>query len=763
MKSLSPTGVRLVFPPMQVIRYEGQLYDYRGRARDRQRRHIFEADDKLRVDFADDELLGLQHEQKLEVLGRAEAESVRLVADGRKPRPNFDSATPEERAAAERILKYIRKWEVSGCPPRTKRGLTPLIRGTAQAERDPAPPSTRTLCRKLAAWIESGGDIASLLPATSMRGNNQDRLDTGLKIRFRQLIEKYYLADEPETVVGAHALARVEWDELHQHLAEADRPPFPSLDSAYAAVREIDLFTQDYCRKGKAVAHHNHAPVDSGPIATRHNECWEMDHTVLDVIVIDEDSGLPIGRPTLTVAIDRHSRAIPAFHVGWDAPGIQPVIECLRKGISLKEELLARVPDLRNPYPVCGVPDEIVTDNGAEFRSKAFKEICGRLGIETSRSPVLKAWYRGRIERVIKTIVHSTCHKVPGSTFANFFERNRERIPEKVAVCTLAELDAMITRFIVDIYHVRRHRTLNDSPIRLWNQSVAHNGMKPLPDPRKLAVTLSLLYFRRPQRYGIQFEGLLYDSPQLALYRTLKGVPQIVSVKVDPNDLTRIWYMDSTVNDYVELRVQRSMRERLQGVTLDLHKMARALQRNNPELLTGEAGISKAHGMIRRSLEEGVRGRDGLKNRRRAMRALDKLRKKAASMYEDAPAIETEGEDDLVDELLGSEDAILEDDAPVATSEAAAASVELTAAAGSAGAVEASPVVADSPQEFPKTRRPRSRAAAPRDIPGEPPAHQDPPASPSALPDDEDDFDDISAGVKANLFRNNERREKGDV
>ena len=755
MKSLGASAVHLVFPPAQVIRFDSALYEYRGRARDRQRRHIFEADNKLRIDFSDGEILEFQHDRKLEILGRAEAESLGLVAGGRKPRPNFDSATPEERAEVERILKYIRRWEALGCPPRTGRGLAPLIHDVAYTTQDPEPPSPRTLCRKLARWIESGGDVDSLLPATSMRGNTSDRLNPGLKAQFRELIEKYYLADEPETVVGAHTLAKVDWDELHQHLAEAERPPLPSLDSAYAAVREIDLFTQDYCRQGKAVAHHNHAPVDSGPNATRHNECWEMDHTVLDVIVIDEEGGLPIGRPTLTVAVDRYSRVISAHHIGWDAPGIQPVIECLRKGISLKEELLAWVPDLRNPYPVCGVPDEIVTDNGAEFRSKAFKEICGRLGIETSRSPVLKAWYRGRIERVIKTIVHSTCHKVPGSTFANFFERNRERIPEKVAVCTLAELDAMITRFIVDIYHVRRHRTLNDSPIRLWNESVARHGMKPLPDPRKLAVTLSLLYFRRPQRYGIQFEGLLYDSPQLALYRTLKGVPQIVNVKVDPNDLTRIWYMDATVNDHVELRVQKSVRERLQGVTLDLHKMARALQRNNPDLLAGEAGISKAYGMIRRSLEEGVRGRDGLMNRRRAMRALDKLRKKAASMYEDAPAIETEGQDDLVDELLGPED-----NAPGA----ATASVEVaTADIGPIGTVGTEHAAEAAPQAPAQPPRPRGRAAAAQEVPGDPAVNRALPASAPAPSDDEDDLDDIAAGVKANLFRNNARRGNGDV
>ena len=676
MKALGSHNVHLIFPPKQVIRFEGNLYEYRGRARDRQRRHLFEADDALRIDFSDHEIMELQHKEKLEILGHAEAESARLMSEGRRPLPNFDTASSEEKVETTRLLKYIRKWETWGCPPRTEACLRPLVALVADEERDPRPPSPRNLARKIALWVESGGDVASLLPNCVNRGNRTDRIDAGQKAQFRNLIEKYYLADQPETVVGAYELAKGNWREAYRHLPEDERPEMPGLSSAYAAVREIDLYTLDYCRRGKAIAEHKFAPVDDGPVATRHNECWEMDHTVIDVIIVDEETGLPIGRPTLTIAIDRHSRAIPAFHIGWDAPGIQPVLECLKKGISLKEDLLSRVPDLRNPWPMCGQPEEIVTDNGMEFRSKAYKEILSRLGIEASRSPFKKAWYRGRIERAIKTVVHSTSHKLPGTTFSNFFNRHKERIPEKVAVCTLAELEAVIARFIVDIYHVRRHRTLNDSPMRIYNASVAANGTKPLPDPKRLAIVLSLLYYRKPQRKGILFEGLWFNSPQLVMYQTMRNVEPIVSVKVDPSDLTRVWYMDSTINNYVELTVQKSMAERVKNVTLDVHKMACAMQRSNPDVLAGEAGLSEAYTLIRRSLEERVRGRDGLANRRRAMRALAKLRKKANAMFEDASDLDGEVDtaftEDLGDQLFGPEDAVYPLDATVAATAPAA-------------------------------------------------------------------------------------------
>jgi len=38
----------------------------------------------------------------------------------------------------------------------------------------------------------------------------------------------------------------------------------------------------------------------------------ELDHTVLDLIVVDEEDRLPIGRPTVTLALDVYCK-IPEF------------------------------------------------------------------------------------------------------------------------------------------------------------------------------------------------------------------------------------------------------------------------------------------------------------------------------------------------------------------------------------------------------------------------------------------------------------------
>ena len=63
----------------------------------------------------------------------------------------------------------------------------------------------------------------------------------------------------------------------------------------------------------------------------------------------------------------------------------------------------------------------------------------------------------------------------------------------------------------------------------------------------------------------------------------------------------------------------------------------RAIQRNNPELLAGDKGARKAHALYVRQILE-MAGSDGLANRLRAIRALEKLRKRAKAMFNDVAA-----------------------------------------------------------------------------------------------------------------------------
>ena len=69
----------------------------------------------------------------------------------------------------------------------------------------------------------------------------------------------------------------------------------------------------------------------------------QIDHTKVDVTVVDPVTRLPIGRPTLTLAIDVNTRMAMGFHLSLEAPSLTAVALCLTHAVMDKTGwLLAR-------------------------------------------------------------------------------------------------------------------------------------------------------------------------------------------------------------------------------------------------------------------------------------------------------------------------------------------------------------------------------------------------------------------------------------
>lgn len=129
----------------------------------------------------------------------------------------------------------------------------------------------------------------------------------------------------------------------------------------------------------------------------------------------------------------------------------------------------------------------------------------------------------------------------------------------------------------------------------------------------------SLTVWRKPQRYGLEFEGLLYNSPDVAGFRVRPGRPDAIRVRVDPRDLSRVWFTDPESGALTEVPIVPAMRALVEGISLEKHKLARALQRQNPERLAGEAGLKRAYRILDAAMNLKANA-DGLKNRTQAAR-----------------------------------------------------------------------------------------------------------------------------------------------
>ena len=757
MSALAPWSAPVNIVPDTTIQYGGKLYTYRGRARDREHRHVFLADDGLSRDFADDEIVRLLEERApngspiLRWVKAAELANLRAVKD-----TNWSSLYSEadqlEKRRVDNLLLYIRAWEQAGEPPKTEAALQKLIGRTleiAGAVRISASSLRRALRRY-------DGEIDSLVTRHDLKGNSTAKVNRESREKHFELACNHYFIDVRPDVTAVHALVVADFADYNAALPPGKRPLSPlSLSTTREMLREEGGFIHDYTRMGRRQAKAKHRAVTKAPEAKFANEVWEVDASLLPIVALDDQSLLPIGRPTLTILLDRYSRAILGFDFAWRAESFHSVADAVRMGISTKAALMAEA-GVVGEYPMHGVPGMIVADQARHTRSTgggAFKLMCERLGCEPSNTPVLKPWTKGKVERVLRTYFLKMCHVVPGSTFSDIFARSKETPPEKVAVCTFSELRSHVLRFIVEIYHPKFHRGIETSPLSAFRASAAKFGITPPPDQARLTAILAVPFSRTVRPTGLEISGLFYNSAELMDYRQIGGRERTVGATIDRKDISRAWWIDPRDGQELRLYLPEVDRNRYRGVTLEAHERVRALQRNNPEMLAGSAGAERAYAIYLRQILA-MAGSSGLTNRRNAMRAWEKLRSDAHAKFNDDVEETVVREGGLLDGLLDREDRPAE--MPLlAEPPAEDWFVEPPAPA---------PDVAPTKPKPPATTKKRAKSPSPKPVAAAdltdaavPP--EAPPAAVAATPeDDEEDLEDMQAFAKQLLARGRQGR-----
>ena len=118
----------------------------------------------------------------------------------------------------------------------------------------------------------------------------------------------------------------------------------PSRKAILARVRALD--TREVA-KARLQASEAAALVDQVPGTYRVDNALDVvqiDHTPVDVIVVDELHRLPIGRPWLTLAIDVATRVVVGFFVSLEAPSSTSVALCLTQAVLRQTPVLRWLP-----------------------------------------------------------------------------------------------------------------------------------------------------------------------------------------------------------------------------------------------------------------------------------------------------------------------------------------------------------------------------------------------------------------------------------
>jgi putative transposase len=295
-------------------------------------------------------------------------------------------------------------------------------------------------------------------------------------------------------------------------------------------------------REGAKAARERFDQVGHSPAIKEALERVQIDHTPVDLIVVDEIKRQPLGRPWLTLVIDIASRMVCGFSLSMIPPSSITVALALAHSVDRKDLWLADR-ELSFEWPVSGLPDLVYMDNAKEFHAEALRSAAQEWGIELDFRPRGLPHFGGHIERLIGTMMGAV-HLIPGTTFSSVAERG-DYHSIKNAVMTLPELERWFA-LQVHAYHSTIHSNLNVTPLTAWKRAVSARGtpIRQMTDANQRNFFIDLLpgQQRKIRRDGIRLFNIHYWNNILS---PIAGrLSTKILVKFDPRDLSTIYYQD---------------------------------------------------------------------------------------------------------------------------------------------------------------------------------------------------------------------------
>jgi putative transposase len=159
---------------------------------------------------------------------------------------------------------------------------------------------------------DGSGLLTDLAPGRSSGGKGISRLSDEVEDLVRVMVRKQFLSRQKRTLAA-----------VYRDIAAACRArqlPVPARNTVERRIRALNPVEVGRRTGGPDGVRPLQSAGDEVPAVGTILERVQIDHTVMDVIVVDERERRPIGRPYLTVAIDVYCRCIIGMVVTLEAP-----------------------------------------------------------------------------------------------------------------------------------------------------------------------------------------------------------------------------------------------------------------------------------------------------------------------------------------------------------------------------------------------------------------------------------------------------------
>ena len=406
-------------------------------------------------------------------------------------------------------------------------------------------------------WIEDyeRAERLSVFLRKERSDRGKSRLPSKVNAIIETAIKKIYLTAEQPDVAAV-----IEEVQLQCFKAKAKKPHAATVRRRVAALPDRLKLEKRESRKAAAEKYEpikGHFPGADYPLAVA-----QIDHTPMDVIVVDEEHRQPIQRPTLTVVIDVYSRMVLGFAIYLEKPSAFTTGLAIAHAVLPKEHWISDV-GVEAEWPCWGKMHKIHCDNAKDFRGTVIGRACRDHNITVAHRPPREPRYGGHIERGFRTWLTRT-RRLKGTTFSNVEEKG-EYDSEGRAIMTRAELEKWFTIYIAKVYAHKFHAGIKTTPLAKYKEGILGTADRPgvgLPDrvAEPTAFMLDFMPFeeRTIQEYGVLIDHIFFWDDALRHWIHARDPedpkrPRKFIFRIIPRDMREIYFWDPSNKTYIPI------------------------------------------------------------------------------------------------------------------------------------------------------------------------------------------------------------------
>jgi transposase InsO family protein len=324
----------------------------------------------------------------------------------------------------------------------------------------------RTLARWKAHYLLAerlhGNGLVGLLPNWHLRGDRKtQRLSPEAHSIMKNMIENDY-----ETIVQKGMF--VVWGKVVLECKRSE--PSIKHPSYVTFIRYVKLrprHLQTLKRMGHRAAYGNQPfyywlDKDTPPHGDRPMEICHIDHTELDIELVDSKTGENLGRPWVSFMVCAKSRRIAAAYLTFDPPSI-------RSDMMLIRECVRRTGRL---------PQIIVVDGGSDLHSIYFETLMAAFEITVKTRPAAEPRFGSPIERLFYTTKEQFIRTKLGNTqiMRNVRQVTKTNNPKRLAVWTIGSLYQALYEWAYECYETEKHSILQQTPREVYFSGIKFTG-----------------------------------------------------------------------------------------------------------------------------------------------------------------------------------------------------------------------------------------------------------------------------------------------